>query len=78
MRSVRCIKLAGSGFLGQNAVLIYGFDDPRRPLVWLIDAFELIARQYIGLGLRISAPIDQLVHPVFASGAVFPWEIISA
>src|SRR5215468_5311867 len=26
-----CRKLAGSGFAGRRAVLIYGFDDPKRP-----------------------------------------------
>ena len=38
-----CRKLAESGFAGRRAILIYGFDDPQRPLVWLIDAFEAIA-----------------------------------
>jgi hypothetical protein len=38
-------KLAQSGFQGHKAILIYGFEDPKRPLAWLIEAFELIAGQ---------------------------------
>jgi len=38
-----CVKLAGSDFAGKCAILIYGFEDPERPLDWLIEAFEAIA-----------------------------------
>jgi len=31
-----CRKLAGSGFGEQRAILIYGFEDPARPIMWLI------------------------------------------
>src|SRR5260221_10961589 len=34
-----CDKLAGSSFAGKCAILIYGFEDPQRPLSWLIGAF---------------------------------------
>jgi len=39
-----CRKLASSGFAGKRAILIYGFEDPDRPLSWLIDAFEACGR----------------------------------
>ncbi len=72
-----CLKLASSAFTGRKAVLIYGFDDPRRPLQWMIDAFELIARQRgAQLGNRNEATLRNLVHPVFGSGCVFAWEIL--
>jgi hypothetical protein len=51
-----CVKLAGSGFAGRQAVLIYGFEDPSRPLSWLIDAFEAVAAQQVELGPRVEAP----------------------
>jgi hypothetical protein len=70
-----CVKLLGSTFEGRKAVLIYGFEDPARPLSWLISAFELIAAQHVMLGLRCEAPLRSLVHPVFASGAVYAWEL---
>ena len=38
-----CVKLARSDFAGRRAVLIDGFEDPHRPLFWLIEAFEAAA-----------------------------------
>jgi hypothetical protein len=70
-----CMKLANSTFGGRRAVLIYGFEDAKRPLAWLIDAFELIARQHVRLGPRVEAPLEDLIHPVFAAGGVFAWEV---
>jgi hypothetical protein len=70
-----CVKLAASGFEGRRGVLIYGFEDPKRPLRWLIDAFELVAAQYVELDSRCEAPMVGLVHPVFRAGAVFAWEL---
>jgi hypothetical protein len=37
------VKLARSDFAGKFAILIYGFEDPERPLDWLIEAIEAIA-----------------------------------
>lgn len=73
-----CRKLAGSGFAGCRAVLIYGFTDPHRPIMWLIEAFEAIAAKTVTLGSREEAPLNNLVHPVFASGAVWAWEVLTA
>jgi hypothetical protein len=58
-----CLKLASSGFAGRKAVLIYGFEDPDRPLRRLIDAFELVACQYVRLGPRSASEMVELVHP---------------
>jgi hypothetical protein len=71
-----CVKLSESGFEGRKALLIYGFDDSKRPLAWLIDAFELIARQHVQLGARHEAPLSNLVHPIFSAGGVFAWEVV--
>jgi len=72
-----CIKLSESKFECRKAVLIYGFEDPLRPLEWLISAFELIAAQHVRLGERAETRFEELVHPIFSRGAVFTWEVIS-
>ena len=71
-----CQKLASSSFEGRRAVLIYGFDDPERPLSWLMNAVEAIAGQTVRLGPRQHAPLGHLVHPVFAAGHVYAWEVL--
>jgi hypothetical protein len=58
--------------------LIYGFEDPQRPLHWLIDAFETVAARSVVLEPRREAPLRQLVHPVFADGHVYAWEVLRA
>ncbi len=75
-----CRKLAESGFEGRRAILIYGFEDPQRPLAWLIDAFEAVAALTIRLGPcpREQAPLSNLIHPVFGRGHVYAWEILTA
>jgi hypothetical protein len=73
-----CAKLAESGFSARKGVLIYGFEDPKRPLAWLIEAFELIAARHVRLGTRAEAEMGGLVHPIFRSGAVFAWEVLGA
>jgi hypothetical protein len=70
-----CLKLASSMFSRQMAILIYGFDDPDRPLTTIIEAFEVLARTRVRLGTRNSATLNRLIHPVFRSGGVFGWEI---
>lgn len=71
-----CTKLLESGFAGRRAVLIYGFEDAQRPLHWLIEAFEAVAAGTVLLGPRHEAPLRQLVHPVFATGYVYAWEVL--
>jgi hypothetical protein len=73
-----CAKLARSGFAGRRAILIYGFEDPYRPLQWLIEAFEAVASRTAVLGSREEAPLRELVHPVFAAGCVYAWEVLEA
>lgn len=73
-----CEKLAKSDFACRKGILIYGFDDPLRPLSWLIDAFEVVANQRVVLAERKEARFSDLVHPVFSSGAVFGWELLDS
>jgi hypothetical protein len=72
-----CAKLLHSGFTGRRAILIYGFEDPQRPLHWLIEAFEAVSAGTVVLGPRYEAPLRQLVHPVFAAGWVYAWEALT-
>ena len=73
---IDCEKLVQSGLPGRKAILIYGFEDPQRPLDWLIEAFEAVAARTAVLGPRQQAPLRQLVHPVFAAGQVYAWEVL--
>jgi hypothetical protein len=69
-----CAKLARSGFAGRRALDLW-FTDPQRPLDWLIEAFEVVAARTAVLGPRHEAPLRDLVHPVFAAGQVYAWEV---
>lgn len=70
-----CSKLAVSDIAPHRAMLIYGFDDSRKPLRDMIVAFETLARTRVALGDRHEASIGPLVHPVHQTGAVFAWEV---
>jgi hypothetical protein len=70
-----CAKLAHSSFAGECALLIYGFEDRNRPLRLLIEAFEAVSVRAAVLGPRHEAPLRDLVHPVFAAGRVYAWEV---
>lgn len=72
------VKLARSGFVCRKAVLMYGFEYLDRPLEPAVHAFERLASELVELGPRVQAPLDELVHPVHASGAVFGWEVFAA
>ena len=70
-----CAKLANAGFQGRAAMVIYGFEDNRRPLDSIIVAFEVLARTRVSLGPRYVAEFEGLIHPVFKAGRVFGWEV---
>ena len=70
-----CAKLAGSAIAPNRAVLIYGFDDPLRPLATMVEAFEALASTRVRLGPRCVATLGGLVHPVLSSGRVFGWTV---
>jgi hypothetical protein len=70
-----CLKLAESGLLGRKAVVIYGFDYPGRAMDPAVEAFEVLASRWVGLGNRAVGSYSDLVHPVHRAGRVFAWEI---
>jgi len=78
-RNYGSVKNSDSGLVGAARSLVgVGFEDPNRPLLKLIDAFEAIATRTVSLGPRVEAPLAELIHPVFATGRVFAWEILTA
>ncbi len=72
-----CAKLAQSHFPCKRAVLIFAFENPDHPVRWLIEAFEAVAAQHAVLGPRAEHPLRNLVHPIYDSGAVYAWQILS-
>jgi hypothetical protein len=44
---------------------------------WPIKAFEAVAAQHVELGTRVESPLRNLVHRIFAPGAVFAWEVLA-
>lgn len=71
-----CRKLIESDLPGRKAVVIYGFDYPQLPMDPAIEAFQVLARQWVGLGFRAVGSYQDLVHPVHTEGRVFGWEIL--
>ncbi len=72
-----CSKLVDAGFAGQTVILIYGFEDVRRPLDVIINSFEILAATKVRIKARHVSPMTDLVHPVFAAGRIFLWEVSS-
>ena len=70
-----CLKLAESGLPGRKAVVIYGFDYPNLPMDPAVDAFEILARQWVRFSDRVVGVYSDLIHPVHRMGRVFGWEI---
>lgn len=69
------VKLAESEFSSRKAVLVYGFDDPERPLKDAVEALDVLLQRRVTVGLRCEASLAGLRHPVFQSGRVVAWEI---
>jgi hypothetical protein len=70
-----CVKLATADFPTRTGVLIYGYDYDDRLVEPLVGAFETLAQERVSLSPRVTAPLDELVHPVHARGHVFAWEV---
>lgn len=71
-----CEKLAGSGFVGRKAILIYGYEAAGWPMNLVVDAFAALARTRTHLSQCYAASFDGLVHPVHRSGAIYAWELL--
>lgn len=71
-----CRKLGESSLGPRKAILIFGYEYEAWPMEPTITAFEALAARDVSLGVRTSAPVENLVHPVHQRGAVFGWEIL--
>ena len=71
-----CLTLGNSPLGERKAVIIYGFDHEQWPLDPAIDAFEKFAAAKVVLGSRHVAAFDSLMHPIYARGRVFAWDIL--
>jgi len=75
-----CIKLIGSGFSENRAVIVFGYEHspPQVDITRAIESFEVIAKEVVGakLGERHSAVFGPLIHPVHQQGKVFGWEVL--
>jgi hypothetical protein len=67
------IKLSNSGFDGQKAVVILGYDYPDMPLEPAILAFGKLASGTIGQ--RSETPFEALCHSVHCSEKVMAWPV---
>ena len=65
-------KLRDSGFEGDKAIVIYGYDYDEYPMSCLVDCFEKWAGSQLQLP-RFSCNFDALVHPVHTRGQVHGW-----
>jgi hypothetical protein len=71
-----CVKLAEKGGAVRKAMIIYGFEAPRRPLSTIVRAFEMLVSSRVVLGPACSATFIDLRHPVHSCGSVYGWEIL--
>jgi hypothetical protein len=69
-----CVKLSKSGFEGEKAIVILGYDYPDMPLEPAILAFEKLAS--LTIGERSETPFEGLCHEVHCSGRVMAWRVI--
>ena len=64
-------KLLGSGFEGQKAVLMYGYDYKEFPIDLILGCFELLADKYFCKILdKYEYSFDGLIHPIHKKGKV--------
>ena len=64
-------KLLSSGFQGQKAVLMYGYDYKEFPIDLILGCFELLAKKYFCKILeKYEYSFDGLIHPIHKKGKV--------
>lgn len=65
-------KLRESGFKGDKAIVIYGYDYDDYPMSLMMDCFETLAGSQLQTP-RFSHKFGGLVHPVHKRGEVCGW-----
>jgi hypothetical protein len=68
-------KLRASRFQCRKAVMVYGFDDDKRPLTLALDALDALLRRDGATSPPVYAEFADLVHPVHRRGRIMAWEV---
>ena len=64
-------KLLDSGFQGQKAVMMYGYDYDNFPIDRILGCFELIAEKYFCKIIKqYEQSFEDLIHPIHKKGKV--------
>ena len=75
-----CLKLLESERLERKGVVafIYEHIEPKVDLNILIQSFEILAKDVLGvdLGKRCTATMRNLIHPEHQQGTVYGWELL--
>ena len=66
-------KLRTSGFEGDKAILIYGYDYDDYPVDRMMECFETLAGDSIGK--RSHSTFEGLMHPVHQRGGTYGWMV---
>ena len=66
-------KLRSSGFEGNKAIVIYGYDYEDYPIAMMMECFETLAGSHIGR--REYSSFSGLIHPVHQRGATYGWMV---
>jgi hypothetical protein len=76
-----CLKLQRLGGVESKGVLVIGYEHtpPKIPLAPLLDAFELVTTEVVGvrIGPRIQVVRSGLCHPVHQQLLFASWEVLS-
>lgn len=67
-------KLSKSGFEGDKAIVIYGYDYDEYPMVEMIGCFEKLALNKLELP-AFHSHFANLIHPIHSKGRIFGWMI---
>jgi hypothetical protein len=74
-----CEELVRSGFQGEKAVLLYGYECTDGSLAALMDCFESVAKtRRFNLGARQSASFENSSDVTLRDGHVHAWEVLPA
>ncbi len=71
-----CPKLLASGFGGEKAIMIFGYEHDDWPMEPILQAFEALAQPWVTPLARNEVRFEGLVHPVHARGRVVLWPIM--
>ena len=66
------LKLQESGFDGDKAIMIYGYDYDDYPMSLMMESFETLGNKWLKTP-ALSNKFSNLIHPVHTRGEVYGW-----